>query len=847
MLEKFLKTTTVVFNKPIRILITGLIITLILGSGIKNLRIDNDVTHMLPQNNRAKIIFDKYEKIFGSSALIFIGIESTNIYSMPILKYLKSLTASIENLNQIIPIENIANYLKISESEARQLIDVISEQGIIEENDLKNLLSNKQRLIDECFVDEAFAQKISSKIQNIDIKKLIKLYETPIREINSILNTDYIRAEGEKFVVEKLMEDEITSKNIEKLKERVNSWDLYKGGLVSYDETLTTVLIQLYSIHDIEIRSAVYNHIKEIIKHNLPENVKIYITGEPVIADSISEYMIKDINLLLPLVFIVVILTLYFSFKNISGVFYPLLAVILSIIWAVGFMAYCNVPINIVSTVLPVLLVAVGSAYGIHFMNHYFLSKGNDKLKIIKENVIGVGLAISMAGLTTVAGFGSLVTSSFIPIRHFGIFTAIGVFFALIITLYIIPSILLVDKKTKKEYKIKEKSDFILKILKIFDRLVRRYYKLIIILTIIIVLISLIGITQIKVEMNNITFFKKNTPLRIADEILNKKLAGTQVLNIILETKDNSRIIKPEILKKIEDFNNSIKKKFSNVRKVLSLNESLKKMNQVMYQDKPEYYKIPETEEKVNDYLLLYSGKLDSFITAKKDKLRITISIKRTSTGDIEAIEKYATQYFDTKFLNKHNLKLIITGVANIYTVVNRLITKGQILSLLFSLIVVFIINLFVFKKFWIALLSLSPIFVTLLISFGFMGFFKIPLNAGTAMVASVAIGIGIDYAIHFLVRYRNEMKQGHNIEASIHNTIMQTGRGILYNMISVTTGFMVLLFSRFVPLIQFGGLVALNMLTTGIGALIIIPTFLKLKQQQDKIYATSILNLAES
>ena len=837
MIEKFLKKSTQIFKKPIIVIIAATIITLFFIVGTFHLKLDNDIIHMVPANNNAKKELNKYEEIFGNSDMIFIGVESkSGIYNKDIINYIKNLTDNIKSINETLPQKNLSKLLGISKDDASMLIEIISETGLIDKTELKSILTDKDRLINEYFADEKFAESIVQKVKKVNIDKILEAYELPLKEVTSIANSDYIYGEKNKFIVKKLLPDgNISEKNIEILKKRINSWKLYKGGLVSYDEKLTAILVQLQKL-GYPYRSDLYQEIRNIINKNHIPRVKVYMSGEPVIADSISKYMVNDLKVMMPLVFIILIIALYLSFKNFAGVLYPMLSVILSVIWAIGLMAYLKVPLNMVSTVLPVLLLAVGSAYGIHFMNNYFMSKETNKLKIIEKNSVGVGLAITMASLTTVAGFASLASTSLIPIRNFGIFTAIGIFFALIITLYIIPAFLLIGKREKSKINIDKKvNKAVAKILSLFYNLIMKRYKSIIIFTFIVAAIFIIGIFKIKVEMNNITFFKKSSPIRITDNILNDKLAGTSVLNIILESKNKQPIVTPKILNKIDDFQNTVQKRFKIIKKSISINDYLKKMNQEIYGGKKEYYRIPDTEAKINDYLMLYSGNLEGVITSKRDKLRITLSIKRTSTAEVEKIKKFTYGYFKDNFKKQFNLNVIITGIANIYIVVNKLITNGQISSLLLSLIVVFLINIFVFRKVLISLFSLIPISISLIINFGLMGFLKIPLNAGTAMVASLAIGIGIDYAIHFIVKYRSEIKETKDIDTAIKNTLMETGQAIFYNLFSVTAGFLVLLFSKFVPLIQFGALVSLNMITTGIGALLIIPAVFKILHQQSQ------------
>ncbi|HRZ28705.1 MAG TPA: MMPL family transporter [Spirochaetota bacterium] len=476
-------------------------------------------------------------------------------------------------------------------------------------------------------MDEKAAQRIASHASNYDIDELLRYIVPPIKDLSSIVDADYIEGTGKSFIVKKLHDEEDPDDaSVADLKRKVDSWPFYKGGLISYDDKLAVILVRL-SGNDKVKRATVFHETEQILKKMNRPGVKLYLDGESVIADTISDFIISDISMLLPLVILIVMIALYFSFRNLQGVLFPMSVVLIASVWSVGFMSYCKAPINLISTTMPVLLIAVGSAYGIHYMNHYLLSPIQEKFEVIRRNMVAVGIAILMAGLTTVAGFGSLATSGFVPIKNFGIYTAVGVFFCIILAMYVMPSMLLVFPVKKKIiFPENERNDLVHAILSRVDGLVKKRYNAIIIFSVIIACIFAYGMTRIEVDVNNIAFFKKNSEIRIADDRLNEKLAGTQVLSIVLESRDGSPILRPELLQRIDSYESGLMKRFTIVKKVVSVNPYLKKMNQEMFGDQ-KYYTLPETEQKINDYLLLYSGDLDPVITKSRDSIRISISM----------------------------------------------------------------------------------------------------------------------------------------------------------------------------------------------------------------------------
>jgi predicted RND superfamily exporter protein len=839
MIEKLIEKSLAIFKKPRLIIAAAAVITLLLIPGLFRLQVDNDIHNMLPKDHPAVRDSDRFLDVFGNSDLIFIGFETDNIYKEEVFKYLQQFGSAVLDLNKTLPALNIAGKMRLSTAEASAVVNALNEQAIMSADDVKALLTSKERLESEAFMEAKQAEKIARAAAGADFEAIYKLYRPPVKKVDSLASADFIKGSAGKFSVTKLLRDGVVSPaNIEEAKKRAGSWEMYQGLLVSKDSTMTSVMVQL-STSDITVKSSIYQGIKKILEQTKPASFKAYIAGEPVLAYAIGQSIIHDMALLIPFVIIIVTLALYVSFRNFQGVFYPMLSLGICVIWTFGLMGYCGIPINLVSSTLPVILVALGSAYGIHFMNNYFLIHSTDKLKSVEQNLTTVGVGIFVGALTTMAGFFALLSTHFVPLKNFGLFTGIGVFFALMISLYLIPAMLLTAKREKINFaNEEEKHGVVLKFLEWLNSIVQKRYKLLIALSVVLSLVSVISMTGLKVEMNNADFFKKSSVIRSDDDRLNAKLDGTQEMDVVLESARGS-VLEPAVLSMVESYGEDVQKAFPRVQRVMGINQYLKKMNQEMNGGPEKYYTLPETAQKANDYLLLYSGQLDNFITSKHDKMRFNLVIKRSDTAMLEKVQKYTQAYFKPDFLAVNGLKLTVSGVGELYVVANNLITWGEVTDILISLAAVFAIMFIDFGSIGLTLVALWPIVVALLMNFGFMALIGIPLNAATAIVASLAIGTGIDYSIHFIVKYRQEMALSNgtvDVGRAIHNTIMQRGRSIMYNVLAVMAGFFVMLFSSFVPLIQFGGLVGFSMITTGIGAVLMIPATLKYLEKGGKI-----------
>ena len=347
--------------------------------------------------------------------------------------------------------------------------------------------------------------------------------------------------------------------------------------------------------------------------------------------------------------------------------------------------------------------------------------------------------------------------------------------------------------------------------------------------------LSLYGICSLELNMNTMDFFDEKSDVKIAENHLNSKMAGTQQIAINIGTTDGSEVITSAVLHKVQKFQDDIRAKYSMVGKTVSVNDYLKKMNQEMHGGRKEYYRIPDNQAMTREYLMLYSGDIDGVVTKSMDKIRIQMTLKRGRISDHKEIREYALNYFDDAFKKENRLTVEPSGFEDLMIEANMLIVQGQISSLLLSLFVVAVLMWFIFRNPGLTIISLLPLVTGIIMNFGLMGFMGIPLNAVTAVVASISIGMGIDYSIHFINRYRSSLEETGDMEEAVSITYNDTGKAILSNVLSVTAGFLVLFFSKFPIIRQFGGLIAFTVCVTGLAAIVIIPAALKVAWRFEK------------
>jgi len=289
-----------------------------------------------------------------------------------------------------------------------------------------------------------------------------------IKSVNSIMSTQYITGNNDSIVVSDLVPEDFSgsAQEITELKRRIASWDLFRGSLVSDDLCATQILITLDAATEDFTKPEVIASIAPIRKlagEIFDGEAEVYFTGQPIMNEVISKSAIMDNLLLIPLVVIVVLAMLFFSFRRFTYVALPLLTVIIAVVWTIGLSALLGIKLSIITTILPVILTAVGSAYGIHIVTHYIEDTKNTPFSVERHRVLVTDLVkklikpVFLAALTTMAGFISFCFTPIIPMKEFGYCASFGVFSSFAVAVLFIPSMLLLrpvvsdNKKADKE------------------------------------------------------------------------------------------------------------------------------------------------------------------------------------------------------------------------------------------------------------------------------------------------------------------------------------------------------------------------------------------------------------
>ncbi|MEO0122829.1 MAG: MMPL family transporter [candidate division WOR-3 bacterium] len=642
--------------------------------------------------------------------------------------------------------------------------------------------------------------------------------------VTSLTNILDIKKTEEGLEIGKLIdEDNIPNQEVlYKIKEYALRKEIYRNKLISEDSKTTLIICRIDGD-----KSKVAKTIERVTKNADLQNIKTYFAGLPFQLNAVNDMIIKDIKILLPFVALVILLILYLSFGSLLHVVLPLISVGLSALWTIGLMALLKIPLTIITNIIPAILMAVGSAYAIHIICKFMEEKDENVQIRAKNSLSKVIIPVFLAALTTIIGFTSFIFGSYlIMIQQFGVFTSLGIIFAFLLSITIIPIILGNSKNLKLNQR--QNLNFLNRIMEHTGYWILRHKDIVWIVGAVIGIGFLFGTSLIKTKVDFLDYFKEKSSIRITEKIMEESFGGSVPIQILIK----GDLQDPEVLLAMKDFHNFLDT-LKGVYHPQSIIDLIEEMNDAMGEGK----KIPDTKEKINNLYFLLEGEetIEQLINDDKTEGIIQAMTAGAYNEESELIIKKIRDYIKSKNNGLYNFEF--TGSAVVYQHLNQSLLKSQLISLIIAIVAIFICLLFLTHSLSASLLGLVPIFFGLSILFGTMGFLKIPLDVATVLLGSICVGIGIDYSIHFLNRYSYERKQN-NPEKALLTSIKYTGSAIVVNVFTVMLGFLVLIFSNLVPVIRFGILLGITMLSTGLGATVLLPAVI-LKTKENKTRRT--------
>jgi len=550
--------------------------------------------------------------------------------------------------------------------------------------------------------------------------------------------------------------------------------------------------------------------------------------GLPYIRQRLMKDVRRDAVFLVPLALCVMLLVLKLSLGEWKSVLMPFSVVVLSTAVCMGMIPLLGWKMSIITLLVPIILIAVANNYGIYLVSRYreicLRGASESKREVISELLGSLNKPILFSGLTTIAGILGLLAHSIIPARQVGVLAATGVVVALAMSLVLIPALIYMrGDGIKTVMPVKRGTGLPDRLLSLLAAQVVKYPGRIITGFILTALVFASGISLVRIETNQEKFFPRKNPLRMASDMINSKFGGSQTVSVMI----SGDIKDPLVMKGIDRLTEEVQE-IKGVGQVFSISQAVREMSKAIYsQEESGYDQIPGSRNAIAQMFELYnmSGDPDDFsqmMNLENTRAHVLIRLSDPENSVIRNVRSELTEL--TKDIPA---EITIGGYAIIMNEFASSVIRGQLISLLIALVTVFVLLALIFRSSKGGLLGSLPLAASIIILFGFMGFTGIALDAATALLSSIMIGVGVDFTIQYIWCFNSQLRKGFSFEESTRSAIGTIGRSILINAFTVMAGFSVLILSGFTSIRFFGYLVLISIGSCLAGALILIPAIL--------------------
>lgn len=625
---------------------------------------------------------------------------------------------------------------------------------------------------------------------------------------------------------------------------------VYLNTIVSKDSKTTAIIVEFKD--EPGGFKNMMSKVEPIVERERDSLVDINVGGLPNFLARIEIYS-ERMAVFLPIAFLVLCLVLFEAFRSKQGFILPLVTAVLAVAWSVGVMGVAGISMDAFNATTPILILAVATGHSVQLLKRYYeeyyrlretmvMSQKDANREAVVISISRVGPVMIVAGAVASLGFFSLMIFDISTVRTFGIFTGFGILAALILEMTFIPALRSILSPPKDRTVMSQQK------VRVWGRITGGISNLVTGknrgmvysgITIFIV-VALIGMTRI-IEDNSVKkYFSSDESFQKDDKALNQNMGGTNTMYILIEGKKDDAIKNPKTLQAIDELQHFLEDQ-PKVGKTISISDFIKRMNQAMHGDDQNYYKIPESEQLVSQYLLLYSmsgdpGDFDSYVDYGYRMAKLTVFVKTDSTAYIEQLINKVNAFSATHFSDDVHVR--IGGSAPQDAALNEAMVKGKILNIVQIAAVVFVISSFIFRSVVAGVLVLLPLLIAVIANFGLMGWSGILLNIPTSLTSAMAVGIGADYAIYLIYRLREELASELSEEVAVRKVLGSAGEAILFVAFAVAAGYGVLIFSfGFNVHIWLGILIATAMIVSALSALLLIPA-LVLTFRPNFIYA---------
>lgn len=676
-------------------------------------------------------------------------------------------------------------------------------------NDVRQTFGNEEITVIGVFAADVFTPATLAKIEHLS-KRL-----TAIDGVQEVLSLSTVKGaemlDGGLRIGRLMRELPTTPKAAVAFREQVLANPLYVKNLASADGRAAGISIAFEPMSGDEfLRRGIEDQIRAAVAEvQGPE--QLAITGIPTLKANGARLMEGDIFRFTPLSLFLVIVVLIAMFRTTRGVLIPLATVLTGVVWTDGAMVLAGSAITMGTLVLNPLLMVIGIASGIHMVSQYYLEvqPGRSEADVVRMMIQHVRVPVTIAAVTTLIGFATLIWTPIPAIREFGLYSVFGIIVTLLASFTIIPAALILLPLPKRMGYLQEENGWVIRVLRRLSEYAVRHRRAMLVAGVAVLIVSAAGIGRIRVETDYLSFFDPASAIRTDNALISSRLAGTQPIYVVVEGGEPRAITRRDTLAAVRDLQAFIDEQ-PGVDKTISLVDYVGVVRRLLQAD-PSAAALPDAQNEI-EQILQFVDPADIRGVVNRDFSRANVIVRTTLSGSTEVdgfvrrVEEFARERFP------RTISVRTTGSVVLLDRSADALVWGQVTGLWQELAALLALLSFLFVSIRVGVLALVPNVIPTVILFGLMGWFGISLNVSTSMIAAIAIGIAIDDTIHLLSSFNAELRRTGSQEQAVMYAIRSAGQAAVFIAAALTAGFLIVCLSSFQPVKHFGYLSAATM-----------------------------------
>jgi hypothetical protein len=655
-----------------------------------------------------------------------------------------------------------------------------------------------------------------------------------VEDVLSLSTTDNVASGGGLVEVARIMETPPdTAEEAAAIRDAVFGNSMFTEKLVSLDGTAAAFYVPIERKDE---SHRIAGEIEAIMDRELGPGRQSYIAGLPVAEDTFGFEMFLQMGIMAPLAMLVIFALLFVMFRSVALIVPPLVVAMLSVIWGMGALIGTGFTVHIMSSMIPIFLMPIAVLDSVHVLSefHDLFPTTGDRRATLRRVMRELFTPMLFTSLTSAAGFASLLLAPIPPVRVFGAFVAFGILAAWFLTITVVPAaIMLAPAGTLRPVSAPAVTGrtWLERWLPWVGSVAYRFSGRVVLASIVVLVAGVLGLSRIVVNDNPVRWFKPSHTIRVADDAMNRLFGGTYMADLILDGDADETVTRPEVMRFIDELQTHLERQ-PLVGKTSSVADVVRRVRYVMLDEDPAGDAVPSTQEEIAQYLFLFlmSGDpndLDNFVDYDYRRANIWVQLKEGDNQDIETLQGEVDA-----FVSEHPLpggvELRWSGLTYINKVWQDLMVVGMRNALIGGFVTVFLLMWVMFRSAGLAAVSMMPLTFAIAVSYGIVGWVGKDYDMPIAVCSSLALGLSIDFAIHFVQRYRHQWARLKDAEQVADYMFGTPARAIARNAVVIVVGFLPLVLATLTPYVTVGAFFAMLMTVSAAATLLLLPALMK-------------------